>query len=1738
MAHRKRTGDPTSLPDMIHDEPSRAVQPPLITAEERIARGLPAKGRLRKKQMNEIRAELGLDELPKQTKKRDKSIIKEPTLLTKEQRVALGWTDQGRLPQDLIERLRAERQHGILLENSKAIELYMDMMVEAKAAKDTKDGKPTKSMPAPTETGLRHSRTGDYVAGEDVNNSLNGIAHASASSPTITTTKRKADGRGDSSSIPKKPRIKSNAAQKNATESASLQRSATPESITSTPADQETAIHSPSVPLSEQIPACADSFIGVDITQEPEGHLADSVTDRVSPDIEEPHSPTPLADTPADPSNSLSAADLLAPDMSKLDAASQARYRTYEERSSSGFYFDPFSRHKTMRGRPRKAAIATFRLESLRALVWFTDGLYSLHAPSYGPRVDQCQTPQQPGRQLAAGEVARESTRNTPSPDKTGIVAPPLLERQNGTSQLGSMTDRTAMDATAVGSADVQANTAFACNSPHKTGTSDNVIDDAEQLPLEPVEHSRISSRRSTSGPTSINKPPHEEHAFNLRATMSARNDEDSKIEERPSYTNSLSIAQTTAEWNAINATAPSGIVYKSPYAPSPQDHASPQAQHMGLNAGDNLPIVSLDAPATPRASEQEHMTQPRICTPISEVQVPPSPGPKKRSKRPPPGGSGLFFRRQVIMDIIDMCNGVFPDQGEIGRPFSTLWDQRHGSVEGLEKPIASTVNETLRNMCVNPAFGLKRMIFQVRNRTGSSLTKKAMITRQNLSPSSPEVLQMAHNITHLSNEKAHQYFPEEIRHLIDDSVIYNPNTTAPKDESIILNTMSPELEAHIRRSKRRQHNLLARKKRLEAKARLAQNAQVEQASSKLESLAAGAAHGKRARLASLNDKTKRYRRAPPQTSTVDHIDEVSDGPEAHTMEKPKSLQHIPLVWTRPIVAPTVYRREVDNEESASEEDESDEEPSTFRVSKRKSDSSTKSKSGPRKDVPTIATRRGEKRLRDAHSGGQTPRKRIRLSTTEKRPGRSREHEPDADSDSEAASTPETEEDTRDGHTQSRQGTKRRTYYGRQRGKHGPLPTLVERLTGLTGDPNDPIYQLPERKRHGRSHPRPWHERKKTQRNRQGLQGKYVESVDPVARFRKLCCTLVVAASMSEEEGKVSWSIVEKVYSDEKFFDLAKTQKLWLWMQTSLTAYLTGLTTSFQTKFLDAYENGQVAAISDPDTYDWTALIRWTRRVCTHPEIPLPRFREALHKFTVTESTYETLDRARWYREKIADRSRLLLQLQHAFVAPLHRSPHTSWSSNDDVLKARSWIRANTATPQGRYDGKQARDKLMMLGESTLTSVVGDFVQKQSLRMRQLKRLLPGRNYSFTNAFAKKYVRPFELGDFMTAVQTKKEMDAAFADGIPENRFYSISRSEEDGTIAAILNLLSAGMVSLVPQLPHVDNTFGAPLPRLSIWGFCEGDYIHRAIDRGRLFWDIHVVPTAKYLHGIPLQPSSHPSDSVEASQLADWPSLPEPPLPSRHDANALTPIWSSMDGRSITWPWWYRILNLVLQPLIFQPGATPSDIYIHCAEHTTEIFEIELVLDWLESINAVSKTAGGGYVTHAGFWAAFGDKLRDTEDDWFGEHVKRKSKNHEKQQWREEYNLRHSTLQTRDSRPTATKSTDVPNEDGQISNGNDTQPDPAQQILRNPKQQYRIMQQALKSQQAPEDGVEATSPVVLSTVDALEPGGQDNLDGSGQNMQYTSEALGTPMADVEMRDIYAEGEDVDAEGEVDDAAY
>jgi hypothetical protein len=1558
--HRKMTGDPTALPAVIIRDDRTPRNTPLLTKEERRAQGLSELGRIPKAIENQIRMQRGLAiAQPKPKKQRKKRDLKEPPLLTKEQRIARGLPERGRLKQSVIDEILRERNIGMSPNSS-----YDPTDPEIDQT-DDESGQPDVN--------------GDEVLGAVVSTILSDELDSTPDRDVMEALRTSTPE--TTSQIIDQPEDTAQKTFRNAIMNSSLavvsKDRGLNESSPSVFAKRKTIESMPDVqPVAKKMRRRSNS---------------PSISRSMSSARQCRTLSTTIIEQPT-----VQSIEAVSPSIAPINPQAQKMSAEAAKRPDPGVYINPFATRKVPRGRPKNAFMAIFKSARLRDLEWFKPAPLVLKKLS-----------------------AQRSTGHSIYPQKSLTVT-----------NVGTLA------------------------SPPYGPDSDNFKDAV------------TTASCGTDAP---------EPANNSMPIPIA----EQKVSVTPEEnTPRLSV------WNPINPSAPGQPKpYQSPYAST--QVAQSQAQTVAeteIEAGNVSRTVSVtpaSALVTPAVTINEHdlSNAPGMRT-VSHSQTN---GPWIHPRRGVIIGKGSHTRHRtsLIYDIILRCNGVFPGNGEILAPFYTLWDQR--APKHVHKPDRSTLARTLKDMVQDPDLKLKKMSFIMPTLTGGTTMEKSIYALANYSSSSPEVKALQENMI-----KAHpkKFYPEEIRDLILEEPVVQVQPVIEIDDSVEVNSLYPptarKLDHRIETSAKNRRTEKAKKKQKDTETRKSQHAEVEKTLSKHAEQEAGI-RAKVPRLATLNDKPRSYRRVTVRTQPGQNSNNREHSP-AHS----DSSEDIPLSFLRPLQprpekSLSINAEDDDGESSSEWEINTDNaltslvdpgvqftpsngtfsteftlpgiNKSTLWTDPIKAISASQSDARP--NYEELCRRiKGKKRVRIAEPDVIAPRKKPRMmeelvdsSEYEKHPGHNDSSDPSDDEDFIAETSDEEQDDN------NAVLPKRKTH---RRPGETEQPTLVERLTGLTGDPDDPIPVLPVKKSYQKQ-PKRWTPHKT---EREVRIKKTVEVFDPYSAFRKLCCTLVVASCMSGEDGNVDWNIVANVFSSDKAFNLPKTKSMWAWMQVNMASQLQDLSSEFQSSFLEAYEKGKVASIDDPTTHDWVSVVQWALKKCKFPGSPLPTDRDDLRQFDVVESSYETFSRVDWYKKDLSHVGRTQRVLHQNYASPIHSQSEPEPSSPANVLRARSWIRANTATPQAIYDGKMAHEKLSPLGIPTLERGVTDLVDTGVLRMRQLKRLLPGRNYNFMASIALQYRRTFELEDFMDAVAFKKTLDAAFVREDTNKRAVPVARTANNGAVMALLSLLNEGVVKLVPKLPPVNNTFNVPLPRLSVWGFSEGDYVHRAIDRNRLFWDIDVVPTSTFKFGNPLEPSPYPPTSGTGDPAA-WPQWTEPPLPGKNDPQALLPIWSSIDGQSVTWPWWNRILNIVIQSIMFQPGITAAEIYRACPSNTVELFEVELVVSWLLEVDAVQESTPNTFEVKPGFWAAFGDRLIGDEDDWFGKHVRRKKTSSAR--WRKQYNLQFAALKGDAVGQTGTGSEEREETDGRLQwRGLDEEA--KHRILLNPNQQYRVVKEVVKA--------------------------------------------------------------------------
>jgi hypothetical protein len=1383
----------------------------------------------------------------------------------------------------------------------------------------------------------------------------------------------------------------------------------------------------------------------------------------------------------------------------------------YANRVESGVYINPHATRpgKGGRGRPKKMFLATFKLSGLHQFDWFVlDTGYQSNsaAPSIAHRDD------------ADTESSRLKKKPTLSPSRTISPTDDVLEPSpTPFAQTKAVETTDTMDTegtepmqdSASAFASIDAATPMEIDQPSDAiYTSHEAISEVsgpDEQPLEGIDASE-ASRRSTS--------LLESRASDGRVITDAL--EHIPIFER-SIINPPVISSTHLNSSARreplrspiamdNETSVLTTLLQSPYSPGPSQ-APPQAKTPNANHKE-ASVADRDThdntPRDPPSVLETSVTEATVSTQASQ---------KKKDIKIGRGvilgkGSVAHARTRIIRHILDLCGGVFPGTEVMYPVFASVWEEL--GPKSVACPIPGTIRRAVIDLC-HPHSDLREVKFTVPRKDLPGNKTRSVFFYKHLDFSSPEVQSVVKGVIQTYPEKycppgVTQYWKEEVK----------PVPVMPKIDNSYLAELYPptsrRLDERIKEARKERRRLakeaLEEQRRVE-KAAMKEQKRLAKEQKRQQRLEISESRRKlfkdRQRLGGLNDglHTGAGNQHPLLRTTQSSL---STQQSSEIVPAADSSDEEPLTNKRPLLQ--AANGDLMQLTASSRGDQSGFQGPVSLICPSHAASLMSPVIGYHSSTHTFSTLLTVNAPDEVKTTKEMSRKRVRIEqpadqASRKKPRKSRP--------SKISQAKHSGDDFLTRHHIEIQESSDEEDDEQNEVDTVTSPTIAQRLAGLTGDLNKPDYEPIKRKRWSEHRDRRHRDRTK-RKNNAVRERKYPKTFDQLGEFRKLCYTLVIASSMSGEDGDVDWNIVKDVYVEIPRFDLEKTKRKWAWMQKKMVSQLRGMTSSFQSKFLSAYEEGKIDPIEDPATYDWDKLVRWACLNCTYLEPPLPLSREAFDDCQFDLSSYEVLDRTIWYNTTLANINRDERFAKYAFGSPLHGTRKLTIREEEEDLKARALIRANISTPKELYDKTLAYEKLKKHPVSVIGRSVNDLIQASLIKQRKIKRLLPGRNYHFTAGFAKNYRRTFELSDFMAAAQLKKDLDTAFTNTDPDKRTYLVSRAAENGTVMALISLASEGTIKLVPQLPPINNDFNAPIPRISVWGFSEGDYQHRLMDRKRLFWPLAVVPTDSYKHGNPLYPTSPSPASAEDSPIV-WNPMPEPPLPAREqDSNALLPIWNTIDGQTVIYPWWNRILNIVIQAILFQPSITAQEIFNRCEPYTTEIFEIQLVLDWLVTVHAAKRLPHGTYEALPCHWAVFGDKLIDEENDEFGEHVRRLTRSKKLvPTWRTEYNMDYNL-----------RSQQAKRANDEVAEGNGASTSTGEQILGNVRKQYTIVKDALQNQNMGRAG----SAGERQSAQALQEG-----------VVSTTPTPSTTTQDVEMTDpdADAEGEELDAEGESDD---
>ncbi|KEQ74812.1 hypothetical protein M436DRAFT_42522 [Aureobasidium namibiae CBS 147.97] len=463
---------------------------------------------------------------------------------------------------------------------------------------------------------------------------------------------------------------------------------------------------------------------------------------------------------------------------------------------------------------------------------------------------------------------------------------------------------------------------------------------------------------------------------------------------------------------------------------------------------------------------------------------------------------------------------------------------------------------------------------------------------------------------------------------------------------------------------------------------------------------------------------------------------------------------------------------------------------------------------------------------------------------------------------------------------------------------------------------------------------------------------------------RLIYAVVVVKTLTGGLEQIVNWGLVHQVFHYK--FDPNYCRHRWVFLRPKLGGTADKLQVEFQKLFLEAYESGEVPGIDfvEPEKYDWLGIVEWAERrlAQTNPlnGLPeLPKSRQTLDKrFDVRHATeVYNIPREDFWVANVTHLRREELANSWTFARPLAGTAELA-QDDDELMLALSWVRANVITPDPVYDSNRAHEKLIKI-EEQLPQALDHLLGAKIIRMENKGRQIPGRNYDISDSVLTMFKRQWDVRYLKKTAAAKKTIDEAFA----KDGKLAISYQASDAEMTAMTNMVAAGRAKVVPLLPETNHTMGAPYPRLTKWGFTEGNYKTVHMDKSRLNFLLELHPTSTYVHGIPIAP------------------IPGPPLSKQFpgELGPRLPLWTDIHGNLIK-VYWEMTVMATLWLLAFRPGLKIDEISKGAYKGKLWNWELEMFLSWAENAGLAKKLEFGGdngpeadgWVVSEWWWLAF----------------------------------------------------------------------------------------------------------------------------------------------------------------------
>ena len=472
---------------------------------------------------------------------------------------------------------------------------------------------------------------------------------------------------------------------------------------------------------------------------------------------------------------------------------------------------------------------------------------------------------------------------------------------------------------------------------------------------------------------------------------------------------------------------------------------------------------------------------------------------------------------------------------------------------------------------------------------------------------------------------------------------------------------------------------------------------------------------------------------------------------------------------------------------------------------------------------------------------------------------------------------------------------------------------------------------------------------------------------------RLLFACIAVRVILNNTESNVNWALIQDVFDDHPNYDLPTFKARWNRMWNTHNDIVKRMEQDFQDAFADAYEKSLVPrleivhgnCLTYKDKSKWKKVVDWAVKSIPvfSDEIGLPATRDELGEGfqfkTEPEESQDTRDKMEHVHTTHAKREELAHGVR--FHAPLaFRSRPTR-----EIEVAKSWIRANCATSDQDYDAQAVNAKMQKLDQALVVSLTKEMHADRIIAHNFKLKNQATRNYHLSDQYNHIFnKRPLDAANFAEAIAFKAQLDKAFLSG---NASFKVDPNITDGAAMAMTEMQGAGRIVVKPILPPINSTIGAPWPRLTVWGFNEGQYKLRNLDRKTFSWAVEIVPTSQYVVGLParkkagrIEPPRYPKRDVKGSERI--------------------PLWYDIQGNFIM-KLWEGMVRSVIQNMALKAGSSAA---VLAAPYRGLVWswEVDLLVDWMIEVGVAERSESGGIRAAEWWWSVVPQQVVEEQDD------------------------------------------------------------------------------------------------------------------------------------------------------------